>query len=217
MIGKDVDAAAMTGKNAARNNELVTLTIAIALVALEVADKVMTAVDAWELAQAVAENDQEKVETKALEIGAGLATDAIPGNVVAIKIGKFLHGFGMTTVGVKVVAKAGGKVDEAVEVVGRIVSFTDRQLQKKFKHAGVFGIVGNFNQENALKFRKAIEGHVSSPTVDRIAGTYRGDSVVHFVDKKTGINVITKSDGEFVSAWQLGIDQLENVISRGGL
>lgn len=104
----------MTGKNAARNNEMVVLVIAIALVALEVADKAMAAVDAWGLAQAVAENDQEKVEAKALEIGVGLATDAVPGSVVTIKIGKLLRGFGAATNGAKVVAKAGGKIDSVV-------------------------------------------------------------------------------------------------------
>ncbi|WP_174406742.1 hypothetical protein [Desulfovibrio subterraneus] len=39
-----------------------------------------------------------------------MATDAIPGNVVAIKIGKLLHGVGMATVGARVVARAGGEL-----------------------------------------------------------------------------------------------------------
>jgi len=217
VIGKDVDAAAMTGKNAARNNEMVVLIIAIALVALEVADKAMIAVDAWELAQAVAENDQEKVEAKALEIGVGLATDAVPGNVVTIKIGKLLHGFGVATVGAKVVAKAGGKVDEAVEVVERIVTFSDKQLQQKFKHAVDFGIDGNLNPQKMLEYKDVIARHINDPNVLRIQGSYRGDSVVHYFNKKTGVNVMTKSSGEFISGWKLNEKQIENIISRGSL
>jgi len=216
-LGGDPNAAAATGKNAAQNNELITLSIAAALVALEIADKAITAYDAWELAQAISEGDGEKVEAKALEIGAGLATDAIPGNVVMIKLGKALHVLGLGTVGTKIVAKVGGKVDDVAGVVEHYVSFSDKQLQKKFKHADVFGIVGNYNQENVLRFKSAIENHVNSPNVVRITGTYRGDSVVHFVDKATGLNVITKQNGDFISAWRLGEEQLKNVISRGSL
>ncbi|GFM38028.1 hypothetical protein [Desulfovibrio psychrotolerans] len=92
---------------------------AAALVALEIADKAITACDAWELAQAISEGDGEKVEAKALEIGVSLATDAIPGNVVMIKLGKALHVLGLGTVGTKIVAKVGGKVDDVlVSLVG---------------------------------------------------------------------------------------------------
>jgi hypothetical protein len=186
----------MTGKNAARNNEMVILVISIALVALEVADKAMTAVDAWGACSGVAENDQEKVEAKALEIGVGLATDAVPGSVVTIKIGKLLRGFGAATVGAKVVAKAGGKVGEVIE---RIVTVSDKQLQQKFKHAVDFGIAGSFNPQIILEYKDDIAKHINDSNALRIEEGYRVYSVVHCLNKTTGVNVMTKSSGEFIS------------------
>ena len=101
--------------------------------------------------------------------------------------------------------------------IPRQVSFGGNQLQKKFKHASDFGIKGNYSKANADAFKKAIESHVQSSKTSVIQGTYRGDTVVHYLDKSTGLNVITKTTGEFVSGWKLNPNQLQNVISRGAL
>ncbi|RWU06864.1 hypothetical protein DWB63_03660 [Pseudodesulfovibrio sp. S3] len=58
---------------------------------------------------------------------------------------------------------------------------------------------------------------LNSPTVKAIEGTYRGDEVIHFVDPKTGLNMITKRNGEFLSGWKLNNKQLTNILSRGSL
>jgi hypothetical protein len=50
-----------------------------------------------------------------------------------------------------------------------------------------------------------------------IQGTYRGAPVTHFVKPKTGLNVMRGADGAFVSGWRLTLDQLANVLTRGGL
>ncbi len=49
-----------------------------------------------------------------------------------------------------------------------------------------------------------------------IQGTYRGQSVTHYLDEATGLNVISRN-GEFVSGWGLSPDQLANVLRNGSL
>ena len=101
-------------------------------------------------------------------------------------------------------------------MVNRTISFSAKQLQKKFKHAVDFGVKGNFNSANALKFRNAVQGHVDDAATQVIQGTYRGQDVMHFVNPQTGLNVI-RSGGEFLSGWRLSAGQLQNVLTRGSL
>lgn len=97
------------------------------------------------------------------------------------------------------------------------VTFNQIQLQKKFKHATDFSVVGNYSPANALKFQQAIESHIASPTAKIIQGTYRGNPVIHIIEPKTGINVMLEKSGEFISGWKLNAAQASNVLTRGAL
>jgi len=99
----------------------------------------------------------------------------------------------------------------------RVINTTGRQLQRKFNHANDFGISGNYNKENATKFGEAITKHINTSGVKVIEGTYRGDKVTHYFNPKTKLNVIVNPDGNFVSGWKLGKEQIENVLKHGGL
>ncbi|MCP4547096.1 MAG: hypothetical protein GY835_11575 [bacterium] len=102
--------------------------------------------------------------------------------------------------------------------VKRTVSISQRNLQKGFtKHGADFGLSGNWNPGKAAEFGQAIRQHVSSPGVRVIEGSYRGNPVTHFVDPKTGLNVIVNPAGNYVSGWRLGAEQLEGVLSSGRL
>ncbi len=94
---------------------------------------------------------------------------------------------------------------------------TSRQLQAKFKHAGDFGVVGNYSKANVGKFSSAINQHINSAGVQTIQGTYRGQSVIHYVNPNTGLNVISSPSGQFISGWKLNPVQLQNVLKHGGL
>ncbi len=101
---------------------------------------------------------------------------------------------------------------------GRSMSFSKKQLQKKFqKHAEDFGIKGNYNPANAQKFQDAVQKHVQSDATKVIQGTYHKNPVTHFLNPKTGLNVIRNSEGAFVSGWKLNPGQLNNVLIRGSL
>jgi len=94
---------------------------------------------------------------------------------------------------------------------------TSKKLQAKFKHAGDFGIVGTYNKINATKYSAAINQHINSSGTRIITGTYRGQSVIHYVNPKTGLNVISSPSGHFISGWKLNPVQLQNVLNHGGL
>jgi hypothetical protein len=103
--------------------------------------------------------------------------------------------------------------------VDRSINIDPRQLQSKYKHAPDLGITGNWNKVNAAKFEQAIRDHVANPAVKVIEGTFNklpGQRVTHFLDPKTGVNVIRKS-GDFHSVWKLGPEQKWNVLNRGSL
>ena len=99
----------------------------------------------------------------------------------------------------------------------KILNFTSKQLQSKFKHAADFGIKGNWNKAAGSKFSSAINKHINSSSVQAIQGTYRGNPAIHYLNSKSGLNVITNTKGTFVSGWKLNSKQLENVIKHGGL
>jgi len=100
---------------------------------------------------------------------------------------------------------------------GRNIKLSPSILQKKFKHAKDFGISGNYNASNATKLGEAIKRHVASTNTRIIKGTYRGQPVKHYVDPKTGLNVIKDASGQFVSGWKLSPAQLKHVLSTGNL
>ncbi|WP_133739924.1 colicin D domain-containing protein [Actinorugispora endophytica] len=110
-----------------------------------------------------------------------------------------------------------GQVDVLAHNNGCGVTYTDKQLQKKFKHAQDFGISGDYSRAKADEFREALDNHIDSPGTVQIQGTYHREPVTHFLDPNTGLNVITTRSGEFISGWKLSPGQLANVQQHGGL
>ena len=99
----------------------------------------------------------------------------------------------------------------------RHIVFDPSQLQAKFKHAKEFGILGNWNTANAVRFQQALENHVNASTTQVIRGTYRGRDVVHYYDPATGLNVMTDLDGNFISGWKLTPKQIKHLTTTGSL
>ena len=95
-------------------------------------------------------------------------------------------------------------------------NFNDQQLQKKFKHAREFGITGPFNPTNALAFKHAIINHLNDANTKRIIGTHRGESVEHFFNSITKLNVMCK-DYQFWSAWRLSPKQESHLLTDGNV
>jgi len=94
---------------------------------------------------------------------------------------------------------------------------SDSQLQRKFKHAPAFGVDGNWNSVNRERFRQALNQHVqgSETVVGRYTRLAGDDRVYHHYDPGTGLNVIQKPNGDFVSGWRLNPTQRENMQTTG--
>ncbi len=103
------------------------------------------------------------------------------------------------------------------KVASTVLGRAPAQLASKFKHAADFGITGNYSKDNAAEFSRAIHGHVNSPGVRAVHGTYHKAPVTHYVDPSSGLNVIADPAGNFVSGWRLSPEQLQNVLTHGGL
>lgn len=103
------------------------------------------------------------------------------------------------------------------EITTRTLNFAPRQLQAKFKHAADFGISGNYSNANASEFCKAINRHINTLETKIINGTYKGLPAIHYLDIRTGLNVITHPNGQFWSGWRLSSEQLKHLFTHGAL
>jgi len=155
----------------------------------------------------------------ALDAAAGLATGAVAAGVV---------GVGVAAIGVtkdlQPLLQANASIYDAEGGTANVptqgpteVKINPRQLQKKFKHASDFGIDGNYNPENAGRFEKAITDLVTDPKTQHIYGSYRGEPTIINVNPDTGLAVLQRPSGEFLSGWKLTPEQLANVLQRGSL
>ena len=126
-------------------------------------------------------------------------SDALHGNVPSVEGAAAGAALGVATLGV---VKGGGAIlgaateTVAAPLTSKIATFSAKTLQAKFKHAGDFGVLGNFNKANAAKFSAAINQHLNNPAVRELTGTYRNTiDVIHHIDPQTGLNVKTTPAG----------------------
>jgi RHS repeat-associated protein len=106
------------------------------------------------------------------------------------------------------------------EVINRAsgVTFDPVQVQSKFKHAIDFGIQGNYNPQNAAAFTRAMQDQIDAASTQVIQGTYRGTiQVTHYFDPNTGNDIMVDMEGNFISAWKLSQDQLQNLLMNGNV
>ena len=86
-------------------------------------------------------------------------------------------------------------------------SFAMTQLQKKFKHAGDFGVTGPANKANLAAFEAALQAHLANPEVIAIAGTYLNKPATIHIHPDTNLAVIVAGAGAFQSGWKLSPQQ----------
>ena len=97
------------------------------------------------------------------------------------------------------------------------VAFELKQLQAKFKHAGDFGVAGNFNKATLAQYEAAIRSTVVDPSTSVIHGTYRGQAATIYFNQKSGLGVIVDPKGNFVSGWKLTPQQAQHLKCSGKL
>ncbi len=122
---------------------------------------------------------------------------------------------GAVTVAFGAAGKVAGKF--IAKGVSGGMGFTRSQLQHGFEHAKDFGVAGNANNKTLEEFSSAINRHINAADTQAIQGTFRGQTVTHFVDPNTGLNVMRDASGDFLSGWKLSPQQLEHVLKDGKL
>ena len=86
------------------------------------------------------------------------------------------------------------------------------------RHAADFGIAGPWNKSNADLFEQALDDHVNDPAVLAIVGTYRGaQSVTHFYNPSSFVNVIIDQAGDLVSGWKLSGTQVRYLLTTANI
>lgn len=92
--------------------------------------------------------------------------------------------------------------------------FENKQLQKKFKHASKFGVLGNYNSTTLRLFREELIKHMKANIA--CFGHYRNKPVYHYYDPATKLNVMVDFiTNEFISGWRLSKEQVEHMELNG--
>jgi hypothetical protein len=92
------------------------------------------------------------------------------------------------------------------------------QIEKKFDlHAADFGVTAPRGRAGFDEFEQAVRSQIQDPATLHINGIYRGDPAIINYNPNTGLAVIQKPSGEFVSGWRFSPDQVANVLQRGYL
>ncbi len=85
--------------------------------------------------------------------------------------------------------------------------YNTSKLQHEFKHSSDFGINGSWNKASGEAFKNALVNHVNtSDTI--LKSTFRGDDVIVYFNKTTGLGTYFDLSGNFVSGWKLNPNQL---------
>jgi len=100
---------------------------------------------------------------------------------------------------------------------GSTVITTQSQLQKKFKHATDFGVVGSPNVANLAQYDQAIKDLVASTATRHIQGIYRGLPAIINVNPVSALAVVTDLGANFITGWKLNAQQLDYVLTVGKL
>jgi len=159
------------------------------------------------------ENSKDDKEEEEIDVSYGYPGQSLGIIDFIVGPGKFKPG-----------AKAGGRLLEwlfALVKTGKrsssVLKFSTRQLQRKFKHAHYFGIAGNYNKVNAAKFSSAINKHINASGVKKIKGTLHGKPVIHYLNPKTGLNVVSSRSGTFITGYKISSKQIKHVLKHGGI
>jgi len=88
------------------------------------------------------------------------------------------------------------------------------KLQHEWKHAKDFGIDGNWNKTNGVKYQEAIQKHIDTAS-DIFESTYGGDSVYVYINKNTSVGAYVDMAGNYVGGWKFSAEQIAYHISNG--
>lgn len=123
----------------------------------------------------------------------------------------------IVTIGNKSVPSVRGS---GVVVAKRVVVFSTKQLERKFKHASDFGVSNSRkNPKTIAEYKLALEDHLGDPaTRNHGSYLYVSDSMVAFNPISNNV-IVLDAGGNFVTGWKLtpGTPQYKNYLANGVL
>jgi hypothetical protein len=92
-----------------------------------------------------------------------------------------------------------------------------QQIEKKYGHAGDFGVLDPRGKPGFDNYATAVQAFVADPATVKIWGVYnRGNQrvIINF-NTRSGLMVMQQPDGTFISGWRMSSDQLQKIIATG--
>jgi hypothetical protein len=111
--------------------------------------------------------------------------------------------------------RAAARLANNGELPPLVVSGT--QLEKKFKHAGAFGVSLGRGRDGFAEFEQAIRRFLAEDGTQRVWGTYRSRRVLLSFDAQSRVIVVQTPSGEFLSGWRMTEAQMQHVLTKGSL
>lgn len=100
--------------------------------------------------------------------------------------------------------------------VSKILSITPQMAQKGWtKHGAALGLSGNWMPARAKEFRSAVNQFINQPGVKEIVGRYHDRDVIHYFNARTGVNLMSDRQGNYISVFKLDARQLNDLLTKG--
>ncbi len=106
-------------------------------------------------------------------------------------------------------------VEEVITNKG-VIKFTEKQLQKKFKHAKRFGINSQWSKNAAKEYQQAILKFVNNKSTEVMRAFYRKKAATIYINKTTRLFVV-KINGMYRTGWRLEEAQMKGFLRSGNL
>lgn len=98
----------------------------------------------------------------------------------------------------------------------KTIEFSEKQLQKKFKHAKFFGVDSPWNKTAAQKYKRAILEFINDEATEIMQALYKKKAATYYINKSTRLFVV-KINEIYRTGWKLTENQLENFLRSGNL
>lgn len=112
------------------------------------------------------------------------------------------------------IQEAKQRTNENISIKLPKTQYGQSKLQHEYKHAGDFGVTGNWNSSKALEYQEAIQHHIdTAPEVYK--STYRGNDVYVYLNQETSLGAYVDMNGNYVGGWKFTINQINYHLQNG--
>jgi RHS repeat-associated protein len=100
--------------------------------------------------------------------------------------------------------------------MSKILSISPQLAQKGWsKHGAALGLSGNWFPARAKEFRSAVNQFINKPSVKEIVGRYHDRDVIHYFNTRTGVNLMSDRQGNYISVFKLDARQQKDLLTKG--